>query len=368
MKKLFLLAAATITIIGCSQNDVINEIEQPEVLIGFKDAYIGKKTKAGEVNSIATLQTNNGTMKVWGWKTVSGSDTRVFNGQLVTYNANYAPTNTNWEYSPLKYWDMEASNYKFYAVSPSTTKLAINETSRIISGTGLEQVQILEDMNGASKTTSANTTAIDYLVAAGVSKAPKGNAQDGDVSFAFSHILSKLTVKVKTGSDFANEGSNYPQIKMTDLSIKLSGMCPNFTQKTTEVLTPQATDGDTWNGTAMSETSYVCFDKDGTTIANDLLLSETAQSIASYLVTPTATGATPATHTFKVTVEYDLYYSATDIEHFKATDKSVTTLTSFVQNTANTLIITVNPQAIYFDVESVGNRTENASAGEVNIE
>lgn len=368
MKKLFLLAAATITIIGCSQNDVINEIEQPEVLIGFKDAYIGKKTKAGEVTSVATLQTNNGTMKVWGWKTVTSGTSQVFNNQEVTYDANYAPENTNWKYSPLKYWDMEATNYKFYAVSPFTSKFTIDATSRIISGTGLEQVQILEDMNGASQKTSTNTNAIDYLVAAGVSQAPKGNAQDDDVSFAFSHILSKLTVKVKTGSDFANEGSNYPQIKMTDLSIKLSGMCPNFTQKTAEVLTPLATNGDTWNGTAMSETSYVCFDKDGTTIANDFLLSETAQNIASYLVTPTATGTTPATHTFKVTVEYDIYYSATEIEHFKATDKEVTTLKSFVQNTANTIIITVNPQAIYFDVESVGDRTNNTSAGEVNIE
>lgn len=368
MKKFFLLAAATITIIGCSQNDVLNEIEQPEVLIGFKDAYIGKKTKAGEVNSIATLQTNNGTMKVWGWKTVSGSVTRVFNGQLVTYNANYAPTNTNWEYSPLKYWDMEASNYKFYAVSPSTTKLTINETSRIISGTGLEQVQILEDMNGASKKTSANTTAIDYLVATAVDKEPKGNATDGDVSFAFSHILSKLTVKVKTDTEFANTGTDYPQIKMTDLSIKLVGMCPDFIQKTAGSLSPLATGGDTWSGTAMSETSYTCFDVDGTTVQNPQLLTEDAVSIASYLVTPTATGTTPATHTFKVTVEYDIYYSASEHEHFKATDKSISTLTSFVQNTANTVIITVKPQAIYFDVESVGSRTDNASAGDVTIE
>ena len=366
MKKSFLLFAVAAIVAGCAKNDVVIETNQPEVQIGFKDAYIGKKTKAGEVTSIATLQTNNGTMKVWGWKTNEFGTSQVFNNQQVTYNANSSQETTDWEYTPIKYWDMEATNYKFYAVSPFTTKFSIDGTSRLISGTGLEQVQILEDLNGTSKITSANTTAIDYLVADVVDKAPKGNANDDDVSFTFAHILSKLNIKVKTETAFANTGSTYPQITISDLSIKLSGMCPDFTQKTAGDLTPAATDGDTWSGTAMSETSYVCFNADGTTVT-DKTLTATAEQIASYLVTPTATGATPATHTFKVTVEYDIHYSATETEHFKATDKSITSLTSLVQNTINSIIITINPQAIYFDVESVENRTENATAGTVEI-
>ena len=363
MKKSFLILAAAAIVVGCAQNEILNEQEQPEVLIGFGDSYIGKKTKAGEVTSLATLQTNNGTMRVWGWKTVSTGTSQVFNNQLVSYNSESSRTNTKWEYTPLKYWDMEATNYKFYAVSPNTDKFTIDGTTRIISGTGIEQVQILADNNGASKKTSLNTTAVDYLVAAAVDKAPKGNDSDDDVTFSFSHILSKLIVKVATKTDFDHEGSAYPQIKMTDLSIKLSGMCPNYTQAATGVVNPSA---DTWSGTAMSETAYVCYENDGSTVTDDLLLSSTAQEVASYLVAPTATSGS-ATHTYKVTVEYDIYYSAAESEHFKATDKTVSTLNRFAQNTSNTLTITIDPQAIYFDVATVSNRTDGL-AGEVTVQ
>ena len=85
MKKSFLILAAAAIVVGCAQNEILNEQEQPEVLIGFGDSYIGKKTKAGEVTSLATLQTNNGTMRVWGWKTVSTGTSQVFNNQLVIF-------------------------------------------------------------------------------------------------------------------------------------------------------------------------------------------------------------------------------------------------------------------------------------------
>ena len=134
-------------------------------------------------------------------------------------------------------------------------------------------------------------------------------------------------------------------------------MCPSYTQKTAGEVNSSSTDGDTWSGTAMAATSYTCFDAGGT--VTDLLLNATANQIASYLVAPTATGATPATYTYTATVEYDIYYSATanDKEHFVASDKAITSLTKFGQNTSNTLTITIDPQAIYFDVESISDWT-----------
>ena len=92
-------------------------------------------------------------------------------------------------------------------------------------------------------------------------------------------------------------------------------------------------------------------------------------SVASYLVAPTATGATPATSTYTVDVEYDVIYSATanDSEHFVAAGKQIGTLNKFGQNTSNTLTITIAPQAIYFDVATISDWT-NGLNGTVTIE
>lgn len=361
MKKSLFIIAATALVISCSSNDVMNDIVQEEMPIGFSNANVGKKTKnAGEINSKEALEVNDNTMKVWGWKTYNSTPSNVFNGVTVTYSSTVAAqtgSTTGWYYTPLKYWDFAAS-YDFYAVAPAT-KFSLDASTKKISASSVEGVQILANNNGTSKITSANTTAIDYLVAATVHRdAPKGNASDGDVEFTFSHILSKLAVKVKTTAGFANEGANYPQIKLTDLSIKLQGMCPSYTQKTAGEVNSSSTNGDTWSGTAMAATSYTCFDADGTTVT-DLLLNATANEIASYLVAPTATGETPATYTYTATVEYDIYYSATanDKEHFVASNKEISTLTKFGQNTSNTLTITIDPQAIYFDVKTINDWT-----------
>lgn len=366
MKKPFTIIAATALLISCANNDVKNDIVQKEIPIGFANINVGKKTKAnaGEINSKTALEQNGNTMKVWGWKTYDATPSKVFDGTTVTYNSSSTQSTTKWEYSPLKYWDFAAS-YDFYAVAPHN-KFSINETTKIISATSVEPVQILADNNGASKVTTS--TAIDYLVAASVQRAtPKGNGSDGDVEFTFSHILSKLVVKVKTTDNFNNSGSNYPQIKLTDLSIKLQGMRPDYTQKTAGAVNSNANDGDTWNGTALASTPYTCFDEGGSVTA--LLLTNTAEEIASYLVAPTGTGATPDTYTYTATVEYDVIYSATanDSEHFVAENKNISTLTRFGQNTSNTLTVTIAPQAIYFDVATVNDWT-NGSDGTLTIQ
>jgi hypothetical protein len=167
-----------------------------------------------------------------------------------------------------------------------------------------------------------------------------------------------LALNDKTTDVFNNTGATYPQIKLTDLSVKVQGMCPDYTQKTAGAVNASSTDGDTWNGTAAGVTTLSCFEADGSTVT-DLLLTNAAQEIASYLIAPTATGAEPATYTYTATVEYDVYFSATanDKEHFVATDKTITTLVKFGQNTSNTLTVTIDPQAIYFDVTTINDWT-----------
>jgi hypothetical protein len=364
-KSLFIIAAAAL-VVGCASDGIRNNVvEDNTVLIGFGDSYIGKKTKAvvGEINDSASLAKDGSTLKVWGWKNVKGTKTQVFNNQRVAFNSASAQQTTKWEYTPLKYWDMAAQSYLFIAAAPDTVDFSIT-TDTLIKCVNISPVLALYDSNGSSAVTPSTTKAIDYLVADKVFKAPKGNATDNDVQFTFSHIMSKLIVRVKTTQTFNNTGNNYPQIKLTDLSIKLEGMCPTYTQKSVGKTTAKQKDGDVWNGSALAETEYTCFAVGGT--IDSLLLKGAGgaldvDTIAEYLIAPTATGTAQtdsASFTYTATVGYEIIYSATEKEHFLAEDKEIKDLTSFAQNTSNRLTITIDPKAIYFDVKTVNDWTD----------
>lgn len=343
---------------ACSDNEKINGSDEME--IGFNNALIGKQTRnAGEMTT-ATLATDGNTMEVWGWKTYNGTETQVFKEQEVKYNKNSKQSTTNWEYTPIKYWDKAASKYAFYAVAPNSTKWDISAAKKIsLSLAGEELVQILEDKNGASAVASGDAEAIDYLVATKIEGKPTDLAAN-DVAFTFNHILSKFEVFVMTTEEFTK--ATYPNIELTKLSVQLEGMLPNYAQGTEGVVTAS---GDAWSGTAMASGDYTCFKADGTNITN-LKLTQTAQSLAKYLVAPTAAN-TSYKDKFLVSVEYTINYSATESEHFVSEDNKIANLTKFEQDTYNTLTVTVGPQAIYFDVLTV-NGFEDGENADISVE
>ena len=354
--------------ISCANDSVRSDVVEDEIPIGFVPAFMEKTTRAnaGEMalTPTNTFAVNGNTFEVWGWKTNSTATSKVFDNQVVTYNSSNSTTTTKWGYTPVKYWDRKAS-YLFYAVAPDGkfTLAEDNSTAanRKFSAANVPSVQILADNNGTSKVTSSNTTAIDYLVAAVVSCAAgvdnQGNANDKDVAFTFSHILTKLTVKVKTISDFDNTGDAKPQLKLTGLKIKLNGMAQNYAQKTAGSVDAGATDKDAWSNPISAAVEKTCFNADGTTVTDLLLNSTSAQEVASYFVAPTTTGTTGGTAagaaTVTVTANYDIYYSDGITDHCETPETTVTNLTSFVQNTHNILTVTISPTAILFDVETV---------------
>ena len=168
MKKSFIIIAATLLAVGCASDSIRNTVVEDNYRpIGFGESYIGKKTKAfvGEINDSASLAKDGNTLKVWGWKNVKDVKTQVFNNQKVTFKAASTQATTNWEYSPLKYWDMAAKNYLFIAVAPDTSIFTLSSDT-LVQLTGITKpVLALYDNNGASKITSSNTEAVDFLVA-----------------------------------------------------------------------------------------------------------------------------------------------------------------------------------------------------------
>lgn len=418
MKKSLFIIAATALVVGCASNDTFKDVDTTEYAIGFGDSYIGNITKAtvgtnyGEMKASNTSGTSSGTlcadgnaMQVWGWKHNSSGYTTVFDATVVKYlSSNNQANGTNWTYTyegsttPLKFWD-RAADYIFYAVAPddvftmpapaSPNTLKDNPEDRKFRATSVPDVQVLKDMNGASQITISNEgtasesttgTARDYLVAAKVpcnaGYSNQGNdPDDKNVNFTFSHILSKLNVNVKTTTTFNNEGSNYPQIKLTSLSISIKGVCSEFNQKVAGALNAALSDGDAWSNPSASATTKTCFAIGQTGNTAALLLNTTNKNIASYFVAPTSTGTTSPVLAegeaeVKVTIGYDIYYDGesnpTSMESCLLADLDVTNLTKIQQNTINNLNITIDPKAIYFDVQSVSDWT-STSAEEITV-
>lgn len=376
-----LILAATALFAACSESDLITAVVQEDIPIGFSNSYVDCITRAEMTTT--TLNTNNNTFMVWGWKTASASAsaTKVFNGTTVTYDSNSSQETTKWVYSPLKYWDRTAS-YNFYAASPanttSSTVFSIDDSKKI-SATIPDGKAIQTIYTDGVTDNAATSPAVDYLVATEVScaagKANQGNASDKDVAFTFKHILSKFNVKVKTTNDFGSESN--PKIYLKQLYVYAGGMCKKYSQ--TEE--GNVSISDTWSEpakTAYTDTptttdaaDMTCFNKEGD---DRLLLTSTAQNVASYLVCPTATDASTANNKVFVKAIYDLVYTEGDPEPFVTEITEVLKLKSgvtgstdpkdyepalpkFQQGYSYDLTVTVAPSAIYFDVESVSDFT-----------
>ena len=401
MKKSLFLLAAVALFASCAQKDVKNDVIEDEAPIGFVPTFMEKSTKAnaGEMiidrtNSINTFNVDNNTFEVWGWKTNTQGTSKVFDNQTVTYNSQNQTESTKWGYTPLKYWDRSAS-YKFYAVAPNGV-FTLNEdntteANRKFSAANVPSVQTLQNSDASSATnliklaTAASSvpgtasTAIDYLVAAKVECAagkanqsnntPRYQAGDNDVEFTFSHILSKLTVKVLTTDDFATSAK--PDIKLSELTMTINGVAQNYAQTTAGEITPaveNATNYDVWSNAITTAVPVTCFHADASSLAtyqvDSLLLTDTGQQVASYFVAPTPTTSGEAE--VKVIAKYTVYYSDGVVDHCVSPETTVENLTSFIQNNSYTLNIKIAPEAILFDVNVVNGFTpEDAIEQEV---
>lgn len=353
-----LILAATALFAACSESDLITAVVQEDIPIGFSNSYVDCITRAEMTDK--TLNTNNNTFMVWGWKTAGTTETNVFNGTTVTYTSSSSQGTTKWVYSPLKYWDRTAS-YKFYAASPASSTVFSIDDSKKISATIPDGKAIQTLYTDGAIGDADASDAVDYLVAAEVScaKGIKGNASDQDVEFTFNHILSKFNVKVKTTADFEND----PKIKLETLYVYARGMCKNYSQATAGTV---STSNDTWSApakvayetTPTDAADMTCFNKTG----NDrLVLTSEAQNVASYLVCPTATDAGTENKVF-VKATYDLVYKGGE-EPFETeitevlNSSSQSALPEFKQGYSYDLTVTVAPSAIYFDVKSVSDFT-----------
>ena len=338
-KNYFLLAASTMMFAACAQTDMVNEVvtEEAPQAIGF-DAFANKQTRA----EITKDELKKVGFQVWGYKypsTANGiiwENTTTGEGEnLVTTNANIYPvfvgTNVtflqgigndpgSWGYKETQYWD-QASKYKFYAIAP----IKNNDFYHFSKG----------NFTIEGVTSNKATESDDYVIASEVEKDGKNH---DIVSFTFSHIMSKISFKLKAGVDET----------ITITSLTMSGWdngVGKFAQgATTEWSIPTSTPTTVGQGTC-----DILIASDDNENVNDNVTLEGLNDITedivglSYIMVP----QTIAANTLTFNIAYEI-----GGEKFEQ-EGTVSTSQIWEKNTHYTYTITVSPHAIVFDVTTV---------------
>lgn len=349
-KSLFLLVAAA-GIVACSQSDVINEVnvaeEELDNSIGFQ-SFSNKATKA---STSLDLEDYHTTFGVWGYKTVSGSESTVMNHYKVIHNDANGSGKYDWDYDGtnapagqyLKYWDKTASKYQFDAYAPYSTNASIaSHVISIASGqyaanqnlqTTLSETQNTSVFTGNGTTSASAST--DWMTATYTRNATGTPAvlSTDVVPLSFSHILTKVIVVLKTKTDFPK-----------DIIIKSVSL--------NNVYGTGSYNGSAWttSGSAVSVAGV-------TGTISDAEKDDDANAHNFYtiecLVMPQATAAP----TFSVT-----YAIGADPEEFVVTNVAIANITSFTAGTAYTITATIGPDPIDFDCTVTAWTTDNTGA------
>lgn len=242
MKKLLYLFAAVTLLASCAQEEVLVDtpVAKPTAprLIGF-ETFVNKSTRATGTNSTA-LNDFYPTFNVYGWKTVNGDVSNVFNNVPVEFFATDAAgtvvytagkpsdewnfTANSWYYENIRYWDNMASDYQFSAYVPVAASNDVSCTEDGLIKIGSVTAPITVDDTNLMETpaTELAYTGFDYdymtatsdgLTSTGVIASP--------VSLTFKHLQAKLNIRIKL-SDAVNTAQNVAiqKIKVHNLGDK----------------------------------------------------------------------------------------------------------------------------------------------------
>lgn len=240
MKKSYLTLAAVAAIMAsCSNEVLIDQIETPEVAIGF-ETFNNKATKAENSNASLDLSLfdHHPSFAVWGYKDVQ-TDGYVFGTSntegTVVNGSKGAGDKVTWSYSPLRFWDKNANRYDFYAAAPVTaddTKPmwtlvgdATSDKQQVnyftLDNVVLEDKTLIETEFTEVMKSNAQTN-IDYMIA---SDNHADNPYPDKVQLTFNHILSRLNVTAKVGSSLKTiADDNADDAKLEIVAIEVHDM------------------------------------------------------------------------------------------------------------------------------------------------
>lgn len=212
-KNLLIIVATALVFAACSSNDLRNDLQGEQVEIGFS-TFTGKLTRAE--NSTATdknaLNTHHTTFKVWGYKTVNGTSSNVFGesdgtGTVVQYQSSA------WTYSPLRFWDKSATNYKFFAAAPSTPSWGFANDKISLTGFTVDGATIAAS---TEINADADFDAKDIMISEDATVLP-ANYTSAKVQLNFIHLLTRLNIGVNKSTTLNDYYVKLKSIKVYNL-------------------------------------------------------------------------------------------------------------------------------------------------------
>lgn len=373
---------------ACGNQSMIDDIKSEQAEITF-ETFAEKQTKAENsgMTTTSALEGHHETFKVWGAK-VATTHQAVYAAAspgVVTYSTN------KWVANPIKYWDKTATNYYFYAAAPSSPSWALAFTSASDMSDATITLANYK-LTGVNVRTTASTTAtaswqtnggadLDLMIASPcpVDRAAYNTTTPAKVNLQFNHILSRLNVLVKKGSNIQNSVVSLIELKVYGMNNKGS-----FNEKPANLTSEQLAAGTVarW-ATPTVDGTYTPSAIALTATAKDNGVTTTAQYVLETLIMPQnvsfqaidASGSDTETEAYvyiKYSIDGEEFYGYYNLAAaFNATADNTETpnvdesIVPFNEGWQNNLTITINPAEIEFDAE-VFDWATYATAGAIN--
>ena len=344
MKKFVLGFGLALLAVGCSNEVLVEEQQNPQEEVQTPISFATFADKQVRSQSVLMEDYHN-TIAVYGVKENVTVQT-VFNNVTLTHTTPGGTPN-DWAYSPLRYWDKQAT-YEFIAFAPAAAPMAyeLHTDGKVTGGqfktsdpytlvgqnlqSGTSNAEIYTGFTGG---TGKDT---DIMLAPMV---PANGTTKGIVNFNFYHILSKLNVAVKLN---ASLGSSVKVKNITITGLKDTGTY---------------TDAAGWTAAStLSDPDYKLQFSNATGV--EVSSASSLYFIESLVMPQAMAGTLNMEYTISTGGYSETYYYAQSLA-------DIFTTTTFDKGSNYTITFTISPSVITFDAK-VSNWATGENAG-VNI-
>lgn len=188
-----LIACAALTMTGCS-NDEINVPQQSQGNNAIEfSTYLGRNAQGSRGTETNDASIKNGGFGVLAYYTEQANFTNTNKPNFMwNQKVTYDKTNTNWEYTPVKYWPTKVGDkVSFFAYAPyveNGKNTVIELSGKSATGTPTATITLPDD---PSQT-------IDFVAAVQMNKTHDNTKNaNNNVSFTLKHEMTRVKVQAK---------------------------------------------------------------------------------------------------------------------------------------------------------------------------